>query len=394
MRIGHCIHGLGLGGAQKVIATLVRGAPDCDRHFVYSCSDGALRSEIEDAGAGVRIVPRSVSKFDPTWIWNLSRAMRRDSVDLIHTHLFGDSLHGYLAARMGKRIPVVMTIHNRLDMMNRVHQLGYRWLFSRSICMVACSRGVRESMLSDRVRRPSHKGNRRHIHVIPNGIERDDGLEQSHTQQSPEIIRKKLGVSGTVIAAIGRLERQKGHRHLIDAFSRIRRDRPELDVVLLIVGEGSLMNALITQTEAAAIGDRVRFLGFEPNVRTLLKAVDIVVFSSLYEGLPIALLEAMADGKCIVGTNIPGISEAVLDGKEGLLASPERSDQLSDALLRAIEDRNLRRQLGDRARERFRNEFTASKMVQDYLRLYQGLLSTSGNSGAGGMTPQGSASDS
>ncbi|MEM7586074.1 MAG: glycosyltransferase, partial [Acidobacteriota bacterium] len=105
LRVAHCIHGLGLGGAQKVIAALVRGRQDPRLEvFVYSCHGGVHREEIAAAGATVRLLPRHLPKIDPLWAMRLGRRMRRDRIDLVHTHLFGDSLHGVLAARLAGRL--------------------------------------------------------------------------------------------------------------------------------------------------------------------------------------------------------------------------------------------------------------------------------------------------
>ena len=104
MRIAHCIHGLGVGGAQQVVREITAGSDRSEfRYFVYCCVDGDTRPRIEETGATVRVLPRRLSKIDPAWVRGLARAMREDHVDLVHTHLFGDSLHGYLAARASGR---------------------------------------------------------------------------------------------------------------------------------------------------------------------------------------------------------------------------------------------------------------------------------------------------
>ena len=116
MNIAHAVHSLGLGGAQKVIASILMGRRDpAIRYFVYSSEDGVHRQEVEEAGATVRILPRVLPKLDPPQVWRIARALGRDRIDLLHGHLFGDSLHGLLAARMwgwlGRRIPVALTLH-------------------------------------------------------------------------------------------------------------------------------------------------------------------------------------------------------------------------------------------------------------------------------------------
>ena len=108
MRVAHCIHGLSLAGAQQVIRHIVESSDkERFRYFVYAHLDGPLRPAIERAGATVRLIHRRLPLFDPAWMWALRRAMVDDRIDVVHTHLFGDSLHGLLAARIAGRLPVV-----------------------------------------------------------------------------------------------------------------------------------------------------------------------------------------------------------------------------------------------------------------------------------------------
>ena len=130
--IAHCIHGLGLGGAQRVLHEILLKSDDNDfRYSVYCSLDGLFRKDVETAGATVQILPRRLPKLDPFWIRKLSVAMRLDRIELVHTHLFGDSLHGYLAARACASLPVIMTLHNTWSSFSRLQRLGYRWLFGR-----------------------------------------------------------------------------------------------------------------------------------------------------------------------------------------------------------------------------------------------------------------------
>lgn len=363
MNIAHCIHGLGLGGAQKVIKAIVQGGGAGDfRHFVYSPQDGVLREEIEHAGALVRILPRRLPKLDPFWVFALAGAMRIDRIDVVHTHLFGDSLHGYLAARLAGGIPVVMTLHIGAEGQTRLQRLGYRWLLGRTTHNIACTTSVGRSWSYVR----------RDVQVIPNGIEVPATTGGGGLTAQDAKARLGIGADTQVIGAIGRLVEQKGFDVLISAFARVANARDN-HVRLVFIGDGPLRAELRRQAESDGVGHLVVFAGFRSDVADLLPAFDVVAFSSNFEGLPIALLEAMAAGRCIVGTDAPGIVDAVSAESEALIVPIGDVAALSAALVRALTDAELRQRLGEAARQRFVCEFTAERMVASYETVYREL---------------------
>ena len=176
-----------------------------------------------------------------------------------------------------------------------------------------------------------------------------------------------------VMAIIGRLDEQKGHAFLLDAFARLARET-RLEVRLLVIGDGRLRDTLERQARASRIHDRVMFLGSRTDVHRLLPIVDVVAFSSLYEGLPIALLEAMAAGRCIVITDVPSMLEAVRADQEAVVAPSADASGLADALIRVAIDPELRGRLGDAARRRFMERFTAQRMVSRYDAIYREMM--------------------
>ena len=215
MRVAHCIHGLGSGGAQKIIAAIVSGCQTADlSYFVYSCHDGVQRREIEVGGATVRLVPRSLEKFDPLWVGRLARTMRSDCVDLVHTHLFGDSLHGLLAARLAGGLPVVMTLHTRPEGLTPVQRWGYRWLLRRCAGAVACSRAVSRDFAAGRF--PTDR-----LETIANGVAPSEAQPLEAKQLAA--LRADLGVDSDtlLLAAIGRLATEKGYGDLLEALDRL-----------------------------------------------------------------------------------------------------------------------------------------------------------------------------
>ncbi len=363
MNVAHCIHGLGPGGAQKVLASIIRGRRDqLLRYFVYSCHGGVQRPDVEQAGATVRIVPRRLAKLDPTWIAGLARSMRRDAIDVVHTHLFGDSLHGYLAARRAGRLPVVMTLHTQPVGLSVLQRWGYRWLLRRCTRAVACSEAVARTFTGSGLVTGT-------LETIPNGIEPPSGPPLSAKRRKALRASFGAGEDTVLFASVGRLTAAKGYRDLLDAFARSA--SPGADRRLLLIGEGPLRDDLEQQAKRLELDDRVVFAGFRSDVPELLQAIDVVVFSSRWEGLPVALLEAMATGRCLVTTEVPGILEAVRAGREALVSPITDPESLAANLARAAAETDLRARLGKAAEQRFRRRFTAAAMVASYEQLYR-----------------------
>lgn len=374
INVAHFIHGLGLGGAQQVIKFIVeRQTSGTFLYFVYSPEAGIFRDEVHRAGATVRIIPRRLRKFDPFWIIKLSRTLRRDGIDLLHCHLFGDSLHGYLSAKAVGDLPVVMTLHCDFENQSRLHRSGYRWLIPRCTRTVACSHFVRRSFVSAIGSRASE------ILTIPNGIEAP--APRALDTEARRGIRRELGLDRDtcVIASIGRMVEQKAQHHLISAFAKLVLSSNG-EFQLLFLGDGPWLERLRRQADSEGLGDRVVFAGFRPNINSLLPVIDVVAFSSIWEGLSIAMLEAMAAARCIVGTDAAGIVEAVRKDEEALIVPTGDVAGLSAALKLVTINPALRRELGDAARRRYLRVFTADRMVQQYEALYQEIHAASNRS--------------
>jgi L-malate glycosyltransferase len=143
------------------------------------------------------------------------------------------------------------------------------------------------------------------------------------------------------------------------------------DARFVIAGEGELRQALERQIREHRLEKHVLLAGFRPDVLSLHKAFDIFVMSSLTEGLGTSLLDAMACGKPIVATTAGGIPEVVVDGETGCLVAPRDHEGMARAIVSLLKDEALRRRMGEAGRTRARVHFSAERMVQDTLRVYQ-----------------------
>jgi glycosyltransferase involved in cell wall biosynthesis len=187
------------------------------------------------------------------------------------------------------------------------------------------------------------------VRLIWNGAPLDEFAPVS--SEAALAVRRELGlpVDALVVGTIGRLSAQKGHRHLLDAAAPVLAALP--GVRFLIAGDGDLALPLKQQARTLGIDQSVVFAGHRSDVPALLGAIDVLAISSLYEGTPLTLFEAMAAGKPIVSTAVDGCREVIEDGRTGLLVAAGDSPALAAALLRVLRDAELRNALGRAALE-------------------------------------------
>jgi glycosyltransferase involved in cell wall biosynthesis len=384
LRVLHVISNLEIGGAQEVIRGLAPAlrAEGVDV-AVATLRDGPLRAPLEDAGIPVAVVgARSRSMAgDPRAFLELRRlhatlatVVDRHESTVVQTHLLRSLDFVALALRRRPSRPAIAwTFHNaRLDL--RADQLpGRRWLIgpkrlgyralyrhgSRGAHLVAVSDDVATS-IRERIR-PA----RGHLHTIPNGVavERYEGA-------TPAGIRDELGIPAAafLVVCVAKMLEQKGHRYLVEALRSSELRNAPLHAVL--VGDGPLREAIHEDARGAGVLDRLHFVGNRSDVPSVLAAADAFVLPSLWEGLPMALLEAMAAGLPLVATAVAGTRQVVTDGRHGLLVPPGDSSALASALGRLKRDPELRDRLGASARGHVRAEFSVQAQARRHADLY------------------------
>jgi glycosyltransferase involved in cell wall biosynthesis len=181
--------------------------------------------------------------------------------------------------------------------------------------------------------------------------------------------RQKLGLleNDFFLIAVGRLVYEKGHEFLIQAIPSVTRSFP--NVAVGICGSGPLFGQLKEQISALALENKVRLLGQWENVRELLAAADAFVLPSRWEGLPMALLEAMMAGLPIIATKVEGVEEVIVEGKHGFLVPTENANALADAIIQLLTDPQLRHKMGAAAKEQVLELYTTGRMCEQYLAL-------------------------
>ena len=316
--------------------------------------------------AGVPVTHLGRGRFDPRTLVDLVALGRRLGARVLHVHGYAASDFGRVAARL---IGAKLVLHEHFadPRMPGYQGLADRLLRPLTDAAIAVSGSTRDFLVRER-----HVPKER-VHLIWNGapleefapVSRERALAFRHSLGLPE--------AAPVVGAIGRLNTQKGHRHLLDAAARVAERRP--DVRFLIVGDGDLEAPLREQAARLGIAERVVMAGHRTDVPDALGAIDVLCISSLYEGTPLTLFEAMAAGRAVVSTAVDGCREVLEDGSTGLLVPPGQAEPLADALLRVLDDAPLRAALGAAAREasrRYDVDACVEQMQDLYTRLLEG----------------------
>jgi glycosyltransferase involved in cell wall biosynthesis len=382
IRVLQLIDTFSVGGAEKIVLSLA-AKTDRDRFEVIPCAlfrSGPLEAEMKAAGIAYRILglPRRSVLTGPLFLADLRRIVtavteiiRQLSIDILHTHLTHSTLVGVLATRESNGPPVCATAHN-ITLQNRRGRLSPRaWLmyygiratFSRVDRIIAVSEKVAQA-----VQRyagiPSDR-----ITTIVNGIDPD----RFQSPQSRSELRQKLNfpMDRPVLVSVGRLTRQKGYPHLLAGLALVP---PEERPLTVVVGDGPDRQNLELKTRTLKLANDVRFLGNRQDIAALLAAADIFVLASLWEGLPLALLEAMASRLPSVVTAVGENPNVIEDGKSGILIPSADEPALAEAVRRLLREPLQRKKMGQAARERFDRHYGLPRFIDAHESLYEEML--------------------
>jgi glycosyltransferase involved in cell wall biosynthesis len=358
LKIFYVIDSLNVGGAEIQLMSLIRSClTDGHRVSVSYFTPGVLSEELESLGVRCYRLSRHGLR-DPSVVVRLRRLLERLQPDVVHTHLRKSDLAGQLSAAWAGVPARLSTLHNLAPWRrNRAMNLVARSMTSGCHCFIACGDAVRDYSLrvgglpADRTE------------VVSNGIDVDRFDPVRFDAQDR---------AGETIGIVGRLQPAKGHRVFIQAAERLVTVRPEARFV--VVGEGPLRAQLMDDVVRAGLEGRFVFTGLVRNVAALVRSFDLFTLSSISEGLPVTLLEAMALERPVVATRVGGIPDVITDGDDGLLVEPSNPNQLAAGWNRLLADPALARQLGKRARRTIVERFDQRIMHRRVKDLYTSLV--------------------
>jgi glycosyltransferase involved in cell wall biosynthesis len=361
MKVLHLINTLSAGGAERHLLWLCRDLRSRGVETVVAClrervpTARSLRPDFEEAGIPV-VDLAAESRYDAAFPLRVARLVAAERPDVLHTHLPRADLGGLVAAALYPGIRWICSVHDVHEGSWSARRLlpVYRLVWRRPETVIAVSGAVRDWLVG------SLGIPKRAIRVVRYGID----LERYR----PAVRRL---APAPLVGSVGRLEPRKGHETLVRAFELVVRDRPSARLSIAghdPFGHGARLAALIG---ACGLETSVRLVGFEPDVPSFLRTLDVFAFASRSEGLPHAVLEAMAAELPLVASRIPPIAEIVEDGTTGFLVDPDDVAGFAAAILLLARDRATASRLGRRAREKVLAEFSTERTAEGILAVYE-----------------------
>lgn len=365
------------GGAQETVVLLAEGLRERGYEVAVAAHPGVEEPRLTHQGTTFFPLQHMAREVSPTGdaraFAELRSVLRRERFDVVHSHSSKAGVLGRVAAKLRGVGAIIHTSHG-LPINPDMSRWERRVLLTAEraasyFCdkVVAVSRATADELIALRVARPHQ------IEVIPSGID----LRSKHAPD-PQVARKTLELDETqpVLGWVGRHFTQKRPDHLVLAAKRVLERVPHAAVVL--AGDGPLL----TQTRAATEGDpRIKVLGHRPDIETVYAAMDVMMLTSAWEGLPRTVLEAQAAGKPVVSTAVSGVPEVVKEGATGFLARAGEWGRLADAAVKLLEDRSLRERMGERARQEISEYYSVDHMIEATAQMYERVL---GNGAAKG----------
>lgn len=365
IRVLWLIKGLDLGGAERLLTSVAKVA-DHER-FRYSAayvlpSRAGAVTDLESAGVVTKCLG-SDRHLDLRWAARLRALLRSESIDILHTHLPYVQPIGSLVARTlprAERPQLVYTQHNIWHGTRWPSRWANRLTLGLNDSIIAVSNTARDAMprtLRDRAEVV--------IHGVP-------VAEARSAKEFRQAVRAELSVPDdeVLVTSVANFRPEKGHTLLLTAAQEvIGRGLP---VRFALIGHGPLEDEVRALHSRLGLGDRVQLLGLRRDVFRVLAASDVYVLSSLHEGFPVSIMEALVMGLPVVTTDVGGVLEALRDGVDGLVVPPRRADLLADAIARVVRDGDLRRRLTEGAKTRG-DAFDVTVAVRRIETLYRSL---------------------
>jgi sugar transferase (PEP-CTERM/EpsH1 system associated) len=357
------IWALEVGGAERLLVKLAQKIPK-DRYdvsVVCISREGVWADELKQAGIPV-ICTHKRTGFDPSILLKLIQLIRKEKPDIVNTTLWTADLWGRLAAIIAGVKHIIVTEQN-VDVWKRWYHISIdRMLFKYTHYAICVSNEV-VNYYRNTVGLQAEQ-----LVMIPNAI--DVSLFDDDAVQDD--LRDSLGIKADefIFTCSARLHEQKAHEVLIEAVKLVH-DIPLTNFQVLLVGEGPRRDELQNMVEKLGLSNRILFLGLRQDIPNILLQSNSFVLSSDYEGLSLAILEAMAARLPIVATTVGGNAQIVEDGETGWLVPPQNPSLLADAMMKVLNDPQRAKQMGVAGRDRVEGVYDIQSVTQQIVALFE-----------------------
>ena len=370
--IAHLVHGLTVGGAERLALRMGEHLPVDEFRVSYLCLDelGTWGAELQRAGGAVHLLNRQPG-FDWRCARRLAALLRRERIDLVHAHQYTPFFYALAARHLHARPPILFTEHGRWfpDFPRPKRMLFNRALLGRRDRVVGVGEAVRRALVDNEGIPAARVG------VIYNGVDltpyRNPARDRVTIRQR---VREDFGIpeSALLLAQVARLDDLKDHATAVRAMARIVAAVPQ--ALLLIVGDGPERIKIERLIADLSLERHVRLVGTRSDVPEILQAADLYLLSSKSEGIPLTVIEAMAARLPVVSTDVGGVGEIVVANETGLLVPAGDDVALAAAAIELLPDATRRAQLGEQGLRRAIDKFDEARMHRDYRALYAEML--------------------
>jgi len=365
MNILYIANHLNSGGITSYLLSLASGMKEKGHNVFIAAHSGEKLDKFLQLGVNFIRIPIKTKKEIGLGVFlsflKLKDECKKHKIDIVHSNSRTTQVVGCLLERFGK-VPHLSTCHGFFK-----RRVTRRILGSWGEKVIAVSQPVKEHLIRD------FGVKEKNITLIYNGIE--VARFKNHDAQFKAKMKRDLGLADApVVGIVGRLSDVKGHSYLIEAMQEVLKKIPQARLV--IVGEGKMKKRLVSLSRRLEIAKSILFIPSVKETRDILSIMDVFAMPSLKEGLGLALMEAMATGLAVIGSNVGGIKDLVQDGQTGLLVEPANVVSLASAISQLFMDSEKRTRLGHQAQIFISQNFTQEKMVAETEKVYEEYLKT------------------
>ncbi len=351
-----------IGGTEKVIMQLCRYFNNKFNKIVV-CSRGGIH-EVELNKLGIKhykindIENKNPINIIKTFI-NVFKIIKRENINIVHTHHRMAAFYASILKNVFK-FKFINTAHNTF-----YDKILFTKLALKNANIVSVGKKVKENLID------VYKLDPNQITVIYNGIEKND----EPIIEIPEL--KKYKDDGYfLVGNIGRLSEQKGMEYYIKAIPNVIKKFPK--IMFYIVGDGEDKEKLHQLAKELHVENNLTFLGFRSDVSNVIKQLDLVVLSSLWEGLPLTPIEVFSEGKSVIATDVDGTPEIVIDQYNGLLIKPKCSDDICNGIIKLINCDKERKEMEKNSYNTYLKKFSIEKFQKEYLKYCNEIINEKG----------------
>lgn len=360
------VHGLPVGGTEVLVERFVRCFAE-DYRVIVACMDqvGELGERLASDGFEVELLQRRPG-FDWRCVSRIARLLRKARVDILHAQQYTPFAYAMATRLLGGRPRIVFTEHGRFfpDLPSRKRKIFNRFLLRRADRIIAVGRSVQHALVHNEGL-PAAR-----IEVIYNGVRQS----RFDSRGDAKLVRQELDLRSEdfVVIQVARLDSIKDHETALRAVAKAKESLPHIK--LLIVGDGPQKPLIENAIDQLGLRDFVCMLGMRQDVHRLLAAADVFLLSSLSEGIPVTIIEAMFSDLPVVSTNVGGVPELLEHNRTGLLAPVGADRELADSLVKLATDAPFRQGLAVAARRAAEEKFSEEKMMAAYARVYDDVI--------------------